>query len=170
MLAPPCSSFSMARNRYPVRSRQWPMGFENLKALDREKVKIGNRCMKVVIRIATWCQQAGVPCCIENPQTSYMWATPAMTKYLGSSTVLDVHQCAFGSRWRKATRLAFSCPTSSTLWCKECLDKYRCHGHHGFCSFRVGRKHVTLEGSLTTKAAAYPTRLSNFLARNLLGL
>ena len=135
-----------------------------------EKVRIGNKCMAVALRIADWCRQAKVPSCIENPRTSYMWAVPRMERYLNMTTILDVHQCAFGSRWRKATRLAFGCPTSAIMWCKEWEPFYRCHGRHGFCSFRVGRKHVVLEGVLTKRAAAYPMRMSAFVARGLLGL
>ena len=109
----------MARNRYPCRSREFPLGLSGLKELDCEKVRIGNKCMSVALRIAGWCRQAGVPSCIENPRTSYMWATPKMERYLSTTTILDVHQCAFGSKWRKATRLAFSCPTTKVLWCKD---------------------------------------------------
>eukprot|EP00969_Alexandrium_andersonii_P216802 9575616-Alexandrium_andersonii.AAC.1 len=45
----------------------------------------------------------------------------------------------------------------------------RCHGRHGQCSFRPGRKRVHLEGRLTTRAAAYPHRMNTLLAQRLLG-
>eukprot|EP00974_Lingulodinium_polyedra_P042715 4100372-Lingulodinium_polyedra.AAC.1 len=52
MMAPLCSSFSMARNRYPVRSHDCPSGLPNLAERDVQKVEIGNRCLRAAIRIA----------------------------------------------------------------------------------------------------------------------
>ena len=40
----------------------------------------------------------------------------------------------------------------------------------GFAVSELATQHVTLEGSLTTRAAAYPARLSSFLTKNLLGV
>ena len=78
--------------------------------------------------------------------------------------VLDVHQCAFGSHWRKSTRLLFVYATQDVLDLRNSLHRVRCHGRHGWCSHRPGHKHVHLEGALTTSAAAYPPRLARFLA------
>ena len=72
--------------------------------------------------------------------------------------------CAFGTRWRKATK----------LWCWYCeghyLDTCRCTGRSGICSFSK-KPHIQLQGksdsgpNWTTIASAYPPRLCHFTAR-----
>lgn len=165
-LAPPCSSFSMARNRYPVRSQLKPWGLDELSSTDRWKVRTGNRCLRTCLQIVKWSALFGIPVCLEIPQTSYMWSVPPLRKLIQQACVLDIHQCYFGSRWRKATRLAFWNPTGEVRWSAQNISSYRCHGKHGFCS-HSGKKHVILQGSLTTRAASYPPRLARFIANNL---
>eukprot|EP00959_Pyramimonas_sp_CCMP1952_P175874 3675096-Pyramimonas_sp.AAC.1 len=93
------------------------------------------------------CLRYHVPYALENPLASYMWRSKVMReKILPFSRALDLHQCAFGSRWRKATRVIFGCVTASGDLCLTNRGRLLCRGKRGYCSFRPGRKHVVLEG------------------------
>jgi len=172
MLAPPCSSFSLARNRYPVRSAQYPAGLPHLRDHDRESVRVGNLCFSVSVYVISLCNQYRVPFAMENPMGSYMWRQEEfLNSVLPSATILDIHQCAFGSRWRKATKLVLGNDSETGKLATTFPQKLKCHGKHGYCSFREGHKHFVLEGkTMTSRAAEYPTRLSRFLAQILLNL
>ena len=50
MLAPPCSSWSVARDRtYPIRNVEHPMGIPGLSEKDNGKLKIGNDTMNAAV-------------------------------------------------------------------------------------------------------------------------
>eukprot|EP00959_Pyramimonas_sp_CCMP1952_P236919 4951305-Pyramimonas_sp.AAC.1 len=55
MLAPPCSSFSVAKMRSaPVRSVARPWGFSRSEMSDKDWVKlsVGNTCLRAVLRLS----------------------------------------------------------------------------------------------------------------------
>ena len=45
-MSPPCSTFSIARNRYPVRDAEHVRGLPNLSAADARNVAIANACLE----------------------------------------------------------------------------------------------------------------------------
>ena len=168
MLAPPCSSFSLARNARPVRDNAHPRGLPGLNSEDAIKVAVGNRCLDAAVKIFKWSTLFGIPACVENPLGSHFWRVPEGAKLLDLGHVLKVHQCSFGAHYRKATKLFFNMANPELSW-NLCHEKsFRCHGRHGFCSFRPGHKHEVLQGRFTTRAARYPGRLASFIARNIL--
>ena len=110
-LGPPCSSFSMAVNRFPVhamRSRAEPSGFEGLKPHQQEKVVLGNALAEVAARLIEAQTRSGGLWTLEQPATSIMWDFPAirtlMTKLQAIFVLTDV--CWFGAPWRKPTTIA----------------------------------------------------------------
>ena len=172
MLAPPCASFSCATNRYPVRSSRFPRGFPWLTAENAlSRIRVGNRCVDAAANYIRVCNLRNVPYCIENPTSSLMWKVPNLAKAIlsGPHVVCKIHPCAFNTPYRKATTLVFGNIDAAHLGIFGLERKTRCHGRHGFCSFRPGHKHVVLMGPGTTKAAEYPPKLWHHLARTLLG-
>ena len=52
MLATPCTSFSVARDRTrPIRSRTRPWGLPHQNDADRERLRVGNSCARATIQI-----------------------------------------------------------------------------------------------------------------------
>ena len=86
------------------------------------------------------------------------------TQVASKCAVWDIHHCAFGSHWRETTRLVFGGQTERARFHVLASYVFRCHGKHGFCSFREGHKHLLLQGSLTRQSAKYPPRLVAFIA------
>ena len=83
MIAPPCTTFSRARDRTAVlRDPEHPWGLpaEKLSEVDRIKVIEGNRTMRVAIRLAKCAHRNGPPWIFENPDTSKCWYIGALKK------------------------------------------------------------------------------------------
>ena len=163
MLAPPCSSFSLAQTRtVTLRNQLHPRGLPNVAFTDRERERIdlGNRILDVVIKLIQLCRRHRIPFCLEQPRTSFMLHDKFLQHALSTCEAewVTVDQCSFGARWKKPTTLIFGFSKRSPQQCR------RCHGKHGWCSFRPGHKHIVLDGSSRTRAAAaYPPRLSHWI-------
>ena len=85
MLAPPCTSFSIAQARNgPIRSKEQPLGLPALPPHRQAKVDVGNRCMHATLQYCKWAMKRGVPWIIEHPQSSYMWRVPAVQSLFGA--------------------------------------------------------------------------------------
>ena len=171
MLAPPCSSFSPARDRTRVvRSRDFPYGLPDLPAHEQVKVDIGNNCVKSALKIISWLDKRKIPWILENPRSSKMWYLPEMIKWMQSSHVVDnvADFCQYGTAWRKRTRFL------AAHICEDDLQRIRrqCHGPPGYCC-RTGRKRFQLTGSSpggtpwTLIAQPYPHVLCHHLAHAL---
>ena len=173
MLAPPCSSFSPARDRTMViRSQEYPWGLPDLPPHEQEKVDIGNLCFLSAFKIIEWLDQAGIPWILENPHASKCWYLPQLQALQQSShthTVV-VDFCQYHTIWRKRTRLLCGNINTDDL---ERMRLRRCSGTRGYCS-RTQRKHFQLSGSnkkgipWTRVAQPYPPRLCHDLAHALL--
>lgn len=145
MLAPPCSSFSPARDRTRVvRSRDFPYGLPDLPAHEQVKVDVGNNCVKSALKIISWLDKRNIRWIPENPRSSKTWYLPEMVKLMQSSHVIDnvADFCQYGTAWRKRTRFL------AAHICEDDLHRIRrqCHGPPGYCC-RTGRKHFQLTGS-----------------------
>ena len=132
MLAPPCSSFSVARDRAAViRSRRFPWGLplRFLSAIDKEKVAIGNACARSAISIIQALDSQGLPWCLENPHSSKIWYLPELQRLSQAShvQVCVVDFCQYNIRWKKPTRLMFG-NLNLDLQDTERLQKRRCTG------------------------------------------
>ena len=109
-LGPPCSSFSMAVNRFTMHAmRSWdqPDGFECLTQVQRDKVTLGNALARVAIFIATAQIQVGMFFCLEQPESSLMWRFTPMQEFMDEKQVFfyTFHACAFGAPWKKPTAI-----------------------------------------------------------------
>eukprot|EP00438_Fugacium_kawagutii_P006663 Skav225702 [mRNA] locus=scaffold1817:290507:291919:+ [translate_table: standard] len=172
MLAPPCSSFSIARDRTAViRTKQYPWGVPDhlLSSADQVKVRVGNQCFRAAIKIISWLDKYGIPWILENPFTSKCWYLPPLQKLMQSShvQVVQVDFCYYGTRWRKRTQLL--CGNLDAQDVRRL--RHLCSGR-GLCSFS-GKQHFQLTGSnhqgipWTRVAQPYPAGLCRDLAFTL---
>jgi hypothetical protein len=164
MLAPPCSSFSIARDgTCPIRSREHPWGLPKLSLKDRDKVKLGNLCLMAVLDLFHVVQKFKIPRVLEQHATSKM---PSANQCL----VKLVDFCQYGKQWHKRTQLVCG---NVDVQEAERLSR-RCTGKPGICS-RTNRAHFQLSGSSTQGvpwtaiAMPYPGKLCHDLAHALGG-
>ena len=172
MMAPPCSSFSRARDRTSViRNRQHPWGVSGLSKKDADKVKAGNECFLTCFKLIKLFNQYNVPWILENPHSSKCWFLPQMLELEKNDKVqiAVTDFCQYDTKWRKRTRLMVGnvCPNDV-----QRLNRL-CTGKRGNCS-RTGDRHFQLTGSgpgnlpWTRIAQPYPTKLCHSLAHVLL--
>jgi hypothetical protein len=111
MLAPPCSSFSLAisRSGKALRSAAHPRGKPiPLTAVEKDRIELGNKSLDAAIAVIHVLNRFSIPFVFENPSSSYMWHDVPLHAALGNAKLIKVHQCAFGARWRKDTCFAFA--------------------------------------------------------------
>ena len=173
--ATPCTSFSLARNRTNnIRSREHPWGNPRprkpISARDAESLAIGNKLMRLTIRLVHYCLRHNVPWAFENPAFCRTFDLPEWKSLIGREGVEELifDQCSCGTRWKKPTRLVFGCVDHADLALFEGL---RCHGLER-CDF-TGKPHIQLTGShpsgcpMTRLAQEYPRKMCTKLAKIL---
>jgi hypothetical protein len=102
-LAPPCSSFSRARDRSwrtRLRSRARPQGIPGKSAWTKQ----GNLIARRALDLAEWAAAQGVAVSFENPKSSYIWNFLAFDDSAQFHDVIFSH-CLFGGCFRKPTRV-----------------------------------------------------------------
>lgn len=144
MLAPPCSSFSPARDRTRViRTKSFPYGLFGLPPHEQEKVDLGNKCFRSAFRIIRELDKFSIPWILENPHSSKCWYLPELIRLLSlehvHTRVTDF--CCHGTRWRKRTRFLIGNVAENDSLRLQTL----CTGKHGICG-RTKRKHFQLTG------------------------
>ena len=168
MMAPVCTSFSVARDRTKViRNRRFPWGIPGqLSDKEAASVRLGNACFRSCLRIMKALDDNQVPYVLENPHTSKAWYLPAMPRQLKLpwTKYITAGFCCFGTPWRKRTGfLVGHIPQEDLLRLSNVCSSVR-----GVCDF-TGKKHTQLTGShhgvpLTKWAEPYPARLCAALA------
>ena len=127
-LGPPCSSFSMACNRfkkYAMRSAREPNGFANLPHHRAEKVRLGNALAEVAVRLAEAQEKAGNFWTLEQPASSLMWLFGPVARLIERAGVwiATIDVCMFGAPWRKPTSLAAIFSAIMRL-CRRCVGRH----------------------------------------------
>ena len=172
-LAPPCSSFSTARGQGPgppaLRSRRFPAGLPRLSEADRQKVLLGNSLAEATLILMIACRESDTPCFVENPQFSFIWNQPSWRTWQSSHSGQEAVTtfCAYGERWRKATKILSVCTSALSLGV--------CEGSKACCSFS-GRPHITLKGRdptgtwWTLRSQPYPRPLCREVFKQIASL
>ena len=177
MIATPCTSWSVARNRTNViRNRFEPWGIrlplKPLSERDKASLDMGNRTMKATLLLIRCFEKEGIPWCLENPASSNMWHVPQLRALLKRPHIqlVEIDQCSFGQPWRKRTKLLFSrCDVQDV---EAMASKHHCGGRR-VCDFS-NKEHIQLTGSgpdgkpLTRQAQTFPSGMCRTLARLLL--
>ena len=169
-----CASWSRARrapawSRIPHALRDYHehiYGLPGFNERDALRVKDGNDSLLFVVKLIRLCLRHNVMVVVENPGSSRLWIAPEMAALVARAASDDlVDYCAFGTTWRKRTRLISWCHPLSKL-------PPLCTGRNGFCSFS-GCRHEKLEGFgekgtfKTAEASAYPNKLCRLVAPQL---
>ena len=137
-------------------------------SVDQARVRNGNACSRVSIRLICLARLLGITVLLENPAGSQLWRLPRLAKLLkqldSRSVMFDM--CQYGTKWKKATTLAVAAfPLASHL-------SKTCQGQRGICS-RTNLKHYILEGKdetgrcRTARAQAYPGQFCRKFAAQL---
>ena len=111
MLGPPCTSFSIARDRtLQIRSKDWPYGLPGLSPDMKRVVEDGNATALAAAKNCRWLYNARVPFILENPHSSRIWYIDEYKALAGLERVEVVvaDYCQFGTKWRKRTRFLCS--------------------------------------------------------------
>jgi hypothetical protein len=129
-----CASWSRAR-----RAPQWSRmphalrddvdhiyGLPGLSERDQLRVTDGNDSLFFVAKLIRLCLRHNVMVVVENPGSSRLWIAPEMASLIpraASDNMVDY--CAFGTEWRKRTRLV--------AWCQPLVRlPPLCSGQKGF--------------------------------------
>ena len=158
-LAPPCATFSLARNRSKrtqLRSSAHPGGLPHL--TDRialARLTEANTIALASFSLATWAHgELKAVEALENPSSSYMWQFAEQSSIdLGTFNDRTFSQCMYGTPYRKDTRLR--------VWGAgfRGMDR-RCasNGQHFACGISIAAGHTRLGfgGASTAAAATYP--------------
>ena len=172
MFAPPCSSFSPARDRTSIiRTKQQPWGIDShlLNDKDTFKVSVGNKCFRATFDVIRSLDLHKTPWILENPHASKCWYLPQLITLANRPHVQTVVTdfCQFGTLWRKRTR--FLCGNMDSIDLHRL--QHTCTGI-GICS-KTGKQHFQLTGSnskgvpWTRIAQPYPLKLCRALAHAL---
>ena len=114
-VAPPCSSFSWAVNRfvsYAMRSYDYPEGFPELPPHREEKVQLGNAMAEVSLKLCQAQERVHGFWQWEQPQGSLMFWLQSVAAFLSRSGVFHAAAwvCAFGAPWAKPTAVVGNNP------------------------------------------------------------
>ena len=156
--APICSSFSIAVTP-PVRTARFPRGIRGLRLSMRKKVAEGNSHNDYMMDLLLLCELGGIPYWIENPDSSWWWRQRRWRRFRDSRSphIFRCCFCRFGTRWRKATRIATNTSLAGLkLWCQ-------CNGNH----IPLRGMHPTKKIPWTLVAQPYPRGLCRLLAASL---
>jgi hypothetical protein len=130
---------------------------------DRQTATTANKLADRTFELIDLAYSQGIPGCEENPASSLLWSMRDRVGFIKRDGVVDriVDQCAYGTSYRKRTRLR--------CWHFDVVDheRRRCQSTSRVCSF-TGVKHHILWGmqdkDFATKAAArYPPQLCSSL-------
>ena len=161
--APPCSTFSRARDRgraTRLRSPEFPQGLPE----HAERVRVANELAVNTMLLTKFAvEECKAVVTIENPARSYFWPfVDATCQDMPSHQDVVLSQCRFGTPWKKDTRFR-----SYGAFPKE-LDK-QCSMRRSTwtCGVLRSEGHKVLEfGKASTRAAAaYPPKLCKAYAK-----
>ena len=104
-IALPCSSYTFAAewNGCALRSLDQACGVDGLS--HDLRMKDGNRVATATVNVLTLCLKYYSPVSLANPKTSCLWRLSEIIGLCNLGRAVDFNQCAFGSPWRKYTRL-----------------------------------------------------------------
>ncbi|CAE7238074.1 unnamed protein product [Symbiodinium sp. CCMP2456] len=156
---PVCSSFSRAV-RPNVRSKELPLGLQNVRASMQQKVHEGNLHASFSAALAREFGKIGRPVWVENPHGSYLWNTPwweDLLKDRGAADCWVLDFCAFGAPWRKRTRFYVGAEAGGQIVrCPGCAKHQQLKGYSSFH-----------RRQWTKVAEAYPRQVNTILAYHL---
>ena len=159
-----CKSWSIARHG-EIRSRRHIWGKARLSQVDRRKVEAGNALLRASMSILLACWRFHIPVGFENPHSSICFHAPPMLSFAKRRGVKETYfdMCAFGTPYRKRTRLLHYGCNMTRLMSHRCKSNLKCEG--SLCSF-TGMAHKVLKFETAEAAKEYPPALNTLLAES----
>ena len=106
--APPCSTYSRARDRSDatrLRSTEYPGGLPELSPSQQADVDAANRIAENMLELIVWAvKELKAVVVVENPRMSYLWDYLASIQHSSSPQPFQdfiISQCRFGTPYRK---------------------------------------------------------------------
>ena len=127
----PCTTFTTMQNMRrggPLRTEKFPDGVVGLPPHQQAAVTAGNSFLRFSASILSICRRAHIPAIVENPHASGLWRHPVLApvwKWKETKQFV-VDYCAYGTPWRKRTRLL-------AVWADLSQSSRRCQGSCGMC-------------------------------------
>ena len=171
---PPCKSFAPTHDLL-LRPLEEPEGGDDVPPEWSEYIGRHNRYVIFCVRVARACHAAGIPWLWEHPAAHHWAATEwpanahrasvwdmeiviALEEFTGAASAINA-QCAYGSEYRKFTRLL------GAMVCRPALDALASR----MCTCKTKHKKVAkgrdaFGRSLSAAAAVYPTPYNTMLA------
>ena len=157
---------------HQLRSALHPWGLPHLEGKDLQTARTGNLQVRRACALIKWSISARQSGYLENPATSRVWLV--IQKLLrrelaaGLLRIIEVHMCAYGTPFKKPTRLL--------VWGRHAanVSMKLCGGRRGVCG-HTGKPHLQLTGVengrfLTHQAQIYShSFVADFLGQLLLG-
>ena len=153
-----------------MRSRDFIFGKPELSTRDQHKVDDANQVIAIYCRMLQIAVKARVPWITENPQSSLLWQVPSMRSFFDHPSVHHtiLHQCQFGTPYRKATLLLQHRIHNSDRLFRICKP----FGPDKVCSYSSCPHHHLSGSSMgkpqTARAAAFPQLLCVALAKTMI--
>ncbi len=174
-----CATWSTAR-RAPAtsslphrlrRAGKFTLGLPNLPQRDRQKLQAANRCVRSTVRMVKSSIRRGKSVFLENPHSSLIWGF--LEKSLdaeiaaGKITFCTCTMCAYGTPWRKGTKVMLWGPQAANVALRKCCSKKLCQFSKKMHEPLSSNTVVMVEDKVfaTKKAQTYP----NKFVRHLLG-
>ena len=161
----PCNTFSSARKADggppPLRSKDRPLGLQELSADNQALVFLGNLFLDRSVEAIFHVLAHGGDFSLENPELSLMWNTPQVARLLhwARAYTVDFDQCIFGAPSVKPTRLLVS-HQAFQLLCGRCDG-----GHsHERLTGQIWSDHFQKLVYRTKLAQVYPAALCSSMA------
>ena len=174
-LAPPCGTFSKARNIpiskeqlrrgapnvRPLRDAEHPAGLPTsviqMSATERIKVEKGNAIAELCAVVLAFCVQSGITASVENPSGSFIWDLPSFKALASSTTRVDFDACMHGAARDKKTTLLCSDDTFKSMEMK--CDKSHKHKPWGLNQTDGGKWEFR-----TAEECEYPEQMCKTMA------
>jgi hypothetical protein len=164
--APPCGTHSIAR--YPkIRSVAHPEGIPTDDPKIRAILNMSNRVNDNTFKLFEACCRMGIPCSIENPNSSIMWHSKGWKKILAEWPIIEivVDYCQYGTEFRKRTKICTSANGDDFLRevAKKCPGTSSTHTHNTVLSGWAPRDPRVHERTKLT-SAQYPEPMTEVWA------
>ena len=171
--APPCGTFSKARNIpipewqlakgvpnvRPLRDQQFPEGLPadriTMTATERIKVDKGNQIARLCAEVLEFCLKQGITASVENPSGSFLWDTPGFRALAPRCVRVDFHACMHGADRDKKTTLLCSDNAFATM-------RKKCDRSHAHKPWGVDIHSSTL--FRTAEECEYPQQMCHTMA------
>lgn len=157
----------------------WGLPVDELSPKDASTLETSNRLVSVSLALFRECRDRGVPVAMENPLRSYLWLLPevrALWEDVEEATLVTLDFCAYGTPWKKSTRMLFHGWHGVDALARRCRAKRAGKGRPTICQYSAcAHQHLTginreTKTWWTSTAEPYPPSLVERIAAIFQGM